>query len=554
MNAGSGTKPQQSRTPFSTAASFALWAYLLSPLAIYAWLNPGHNSFDRLFAFNVITSLLWMALAHFVVRRPAVLHLSLAPLYLLTAINLFLLATFGARLSSGYITIILTDHADTPEFLAAYARPVALCAFVLCLVYGLGLYGLRSLRRQRSPRLAVLAATLLVLAYGAAIGRSIVQGADTKSAVLDVASHEYGAPVGAVFQTALAVHLHRETSELRQQRNSFSFGVTKSSAVPGEVYVWVIGESARPDNWSLFGYARDTTPRLRAIPRLIPLPHMLTTAPHTAVAVPSMLSLRPITDWRSVVSQKTIVGAFNEAGFKTYWLSAQAADSWAGIIPQAAAEAKRRRYFEDGHDGALLDEMRQVLSGAAQGEKLLIVLHTKGSHFEYTRRYPPEFARFTAVNGTRRQQLVNAYDNSTLYTDWLLSEIISTLSNRAAPSTLVYASDHGENLLDDEKQLFGHAIGSDYDLRTAALLWFSDSMQRAHTDQIANVRSHAGAQISLSNLPQTVLDIAGIDARGLNPSSSLASSEFLTSPRWYMVRGDLRKDAVPPSTDTQRPP
>lgn len=545
---------QSISNPWSTAALFAMWTYLLSPLAFYVWLNRTDNLLDTLFVFTVVTSSLWLALAFFAVRRPFVLHLALAPLYVMTATNLFLLGTFGARLSSGYVTIILTDHADAREFFATYASSVTFAAIILCVVYLPGLYALHGMRRQRSPRLACLAAALLVIAYAAAIGRSIAQGADTKLAVLDVASHEYGAPVGAVFQTALAVHLHRDTSELRRQRDLHSFGVTTSSAVPGEVYVWVIGESARPDNWSLFGYSRDTTPQLRAIPGIIPLRNMLTTAPHTAVAVPSMLSLRPITDWRSVVSQKTIVGAFNEAGFKTYWLSAQAADSWAGIIPQAAAEAKRRRYFDDGHDGALLIELRQVLSNAAKGEKLFIVLHTKGSHFEYSRRYPPEFARFATANATRRQRLVDAYDNSILYTDWLLSEIISTLSRRDAPSTLVYASDHGENLLDDENQLLGHAIGSGYDLRTAALVWFSDSMRRDHANQVANVHRHADAPLSLSNLPQTVLDMAGIDARGLNRSLSVASSDFVTLPRWYMVRGDLRKEAVLPSAEKRIPP
>ena len=151
---------------------------------------------------------------------------------------------------------------------------------------------------------------------------------------------------------------------------------------PGkEIYVLVIGESSRPQNWSLFGYPRDTTPRLRQTPGVVPLSDMLTTAPHTAVAVPSMVSLEPIERWSSIVAEKSIVQAFNEVGFKTYWLSAQAADSWAGLIPQIAAEATRRRYFDSGYDGAMLPELRAILADATADEKVFIVLHTKGSHF-----------------------------------------------------------------------------------------------------------------------------------------------------------------------------
>ncbi len=175
--------------------------------------------------------------------------------------------------------------------------------------------------------------------------------------------------------------------------------------------------------------------RLRScskIPGLVPLPHMLTTAPHTAVAVPSMVSLQPIERWSAVLAQKSIVEAFNEVGFKTYWLSAQAADSWAGLIPQIAAEATRRRYFDSGYDGALLDEFRSILAHANADEKLFIVLHTKGSHFEYARRYPPGFSRFETSPPTRRQLLVDEYDNSIVYTDWFLSTAIAQLAQQQA--------------------------------------------------------------------------------------------------------------------------
>jgi heptose-I-phosphate ethanolaminephosphotransferase len=355
---------------------------------------------------------------------------------------------------------------------------------------------------------------------------------------------EMSVPVGAVFQTALALHLHAGASELRSKREQHTFGASKAFLADSEIYVWVIGEAARPDHWSLSGYARDTTPRLRAMQGIIALPDMLTTAPHTSFAVPSMLSLRPINDWPSVIAQKSIIEAFNETGFKTYWLSAQEADSWGGHIPQVAAEAKHRRYFDRVFDGTLLDEFRAILQGASQGEKLFIVLHTKGSHFDYARRYPPEFARFGSPGGSRRQRLVDTYDNSVLYTDWFLSEVITTLSQRGGHSALIYASDHGQNLLDDERQLFGHALGTRYDLAAAAFIWLSEGMRYSRPEQVQAVQRNAVAPLSLSNLPHSLLDLAGIDAKELDPQMSLFNPGFAPRPRWYIVRGELRQESA----------
>src|SRR3990172_3829900 len=82
--------PTPHPTSWQRLALMALWVFLLSPLALYTWLNAGKG---------------------------------------------LLVGTFNARLSSGYVTIALTDHAETSEFLSAYARPVALAALALVLIY-----------------------------------------------------------------------------------------------------------------------------------------------------------------------------------------------------------------------------------------------------------------------------------------------------------------------------------------------------------------------------------------------------------------------------------
>ncbi len=529
-------------TPMQRVALLALFTYLVSPLAIQAWLGGWHAVGDKLFVFSLLTSLLWLALAYVASTRPAMMHLLLLPLYVTTAVDLFLLANFGARLSSGYVTILLTDKSDANEFLSTYGLPVALVTAAFVLIYVPSVIAMRGYRRRASRRWAVAVGGLLLVIYGLAFGRGVFQGWGWRTAALDLAAHETSAPMGVAFQSAVALKLHADSKELREVRARFSFGATKAPSPSQEIYVWVVGESSRPANWSLFGYNRDTTPRLRATPGVVAMPYMLTTAPHTSVAVPSMLSLQPITDWNAIQGEKSIVGAFNETGFATHWLSTQDVDSWAGIIPQLASESKHRRYFDRGFDGALLAPLREIVDKASASSKLFIVLQTKGSHFDFSRRYPAEFARFSTPGGPRSASLVDAYDNSILYTDWFLAELINILDRKNLHATMVFTSDHGENLLDDDKQLLGHAVGNQHDLQTAAFMWFSQATRSAHADKISNAERHANARLSLADLPHSLLDLAGIQTKQLDLRKSIFQPTFEAKRRSYYVRGELRQE------------
>jgi glucan phosphoethanolaminetransferase (alkaline phosphatase superfamily) len=540
-------------TAMQRLALLALLAYLVSPMAIQAWLGGWSAVRDTLFMFSLVTSLLWLALVHFAAKRLALLHLLLLPLYVTTTVDLFLCTNFGARLSSGYVTIMLTDKTDVGEFASTYAAPIALVVVIFTLIYVPGLVALRGYRKRPSWRLAAGAGGLLLLVYVLVLGRGIYIGNGWSTSALDLAAHETGAPMGVLFQSSVALKLHADSQELREARARFSFGATKAPSSSQEIYVWVVGESSRPANWSLFGYHRDTSPRLRALQGVVAIPNMITTAPHTSVAVPSMLSLQPITDWSAVQAEKSIVGAFNEAGFVTHWLSTQDVDTWAGIVPQVAAEAQRRRYFDRGYDGVMLDALRQIIDGASANSKLLIILQTKGSHFDFARRYPPEFARFSTAGGSRKAALVDAYDNSVLYTDWFLAELISFLEGKNLQSTMVYTSDHGENLLDDDSQILGHAIGNRHDLQTAALMWFSAATRNAQAAKVSHAERHSTARLSLSDLPHSMLDLAGIQTSQLDLGRSIFNPNFVPTRRSYLVRGELRQEPAASTPDDLNP-
>jgi glucan phosphoethanolaminetransferase (alkaline phosphatase superfamily) len=400
------------------------------------------------------------------------------------------------------------------------------------------------MHKSRSPKLALLTAMVLVAAYSALTHHfHLWPGEPIELIALDDAAHEHSAPMGAVFQTAVALKIHADNVKTMERRSAFSFGASKAKQEGEEIYVWVIGESSRPDDWSLFGYSRDTTPRLRSTSGITAFTNMMTTAPETQLAVPSMVSLSPITDWAGVQAEKSVVSAFKEAGFKTFWLSTQDVDGWSGLVPQVAGEAGTLRYFNQSFDGALVDVFRNILKQEPRGtSKLFIVLHTDGSHFDYKNRYPQEFAHFFTPRGARRDDVVDAYDNSVLYTDSILAELISILRERDTDAALLYASDHGENLLDDERQLMGHTRGTQYDLFTASFIWLSDRLKQRAPEAVTNLRQHAQLPLSISNLPHSMLDLAGIDARKRDLKMSVFNPAFEVRPRYYLVNNEVKRE------------
>jgi len=527
----------------SRLALLAMWLFLFSPMVLQPLLGNGRGRLDQLYVLNLFTTVLWAGLLHFSIRRSVVLHLLLAPFYLTTAIDLFLIGMFSNRLSSGYVIIAIMNSTDANEFFAAYARPVLLAFVVMAGIYIFGLIAIRRLRFHHSRKMSVGCVSLLVAVYAALVVRGLHSNWSLKQTVLHIVGNEMSVPVGSAFQTSLALQVLAQESKLARQRDQHSFGARQLRANDNEIYVWVIGESSRPQNWSLFGYQRDTSPRLLATSGIIPLPNVLATAPDTSVAVPSMLSLWPVTDWNSILAHRSIVSAFNEVGFMTYWLSCQEPDGWGGVIPQVATEAKRPQYFDRAFDSAMLEEFRTILDSTVPGKKLFLVLHTKGSHFEYSRRYPQAFARFNVASGAHREQLIDSYDNTVLYTDWFLSEIIAMLTNRNGPAALIYASDHGENLLDDDAQLLGHGIGNQYDLRSAAFIWVSRPLRSKLSEMSKNATDNAGARLTLSNLPHSLLDLAGIEVAELDRSMSIFSPTFAERDRWHLVRGSLRSES-----------
>lgn len=313
----------------------------------------------------------------------------------------------------------------------------------------------------------------------------------------------------------------------------FQFGLTaKQDSIP-ELYVLVIGEAARSENMSINGYSRSTTPRLERRSHLVSFPYFYSQAGTTEQAVPHMISRIPATQHNEVNSEKTLPEAFQEAGFRTAWLTNKSRASYLQRVLESADvrfETGKDMNVTNNYDEYLLQPLQDLLVSGTK--KLFIVVHTMGSHWRYDTRYPASFEHFTPalgksfslsmINPSNKQKLVNAYDNTILYTDYFLDSLITMVEEQSVPAVVMYMSDHGENLYDDERQLIlhGNYSATRWLFHVPFIVWYSDEYAAIHPDKTQQLMTHADSRDNSSVLFFSMLDAAGIEY--INDTTSAA--------------------------------
>ena len=188
----------------------------------------------------------------------------------------------------------------------------------------------------------------------------------------------------------------------------------------------------------------------------------------------------------------------------------------------------------------LVDAVKTWLDAPEQrGRSAFVVLHTQGSHYVFPDRYPETFRRFSGASD-EHQRLIDSYDNTIAYTDFVLDSLIGVLEADKRPAALLYVADHGENLRDDERNLFGHFICNDKDIPIPMLLWFSKSLAKVEGERMEATRSHLSRRVSTTAVFDTLLDLGGVSIeRGTTASRSLVRPTFRESPR-LVVTNDGR--------------
>jgi len=323
-----------------------------------------------------------------------------------------------------------------------------------------------------------------------------------------------------------------------------------------QVYVLVIGEASRPDRWQLNSYGRETNPLLSKEANLVPLTDVLTPWTFTDSAVPIIVSRKPENERSRLFGEKSIVSLFKEAGFHTTWLSNQARQNASSPLGLPAFEADELRYLNVAsnnifgrttYDELLLPALRKVLGRPER--KQFVVLHLLGSHDSYQKRYPPLFNHWRPSASdpitsddsemALRQKFNNSYDNSILYTDYVLSNVIALLRKDDSLAGLFYVSDHGESLLDGQCPQSGHGQTGFYNYPVSAFVWLSQPYSNKYPDAVQNLRLHSNSKLTTANTFDSLVQLAHITYRNATTSKGIFSSAFRETPRLVNVGSNI---------------
>ncbi|MBD9553041.1 phosphoethanolamine transferase EptA [Pantoea sp. PNT01] len=292
--------------------------------------------------------------------------------------------------------------------------------------------------------------------------------------------------------------------------------------------ILVVGETSRAANFSLGGYQRPTNPLL-AKEDVVYFHDFSSCGTSTAVSVPCMFSNMPRRHYDDALAshQEGLLDVIQRAGLSVLWHENDAGCKGAcDRVPNQDMTAlnlpgmciKGECYDEILFHG--LEEYINQLQGSS-----VIVLHTIGSHGPtYNHRYPPEFGKFKPTCETNQiqecsqEQLVNTYDNTILYADYIVDKAIELLKAHQEKFTtsLVYLSDHGESLGEKGVYLHGlpYAIAPEVQTRVPLLIWLSpDYQQRYAVDYTCLSHQGSTQKYSQDNLFSTMLGITGVQTR-----------------------------------------
>jgi lipid A ethanolaminephosphotransferase len=443
----------------------------------------------------------------------------LAVLFITTALATHYMNSYGVYLDTDMLRNVLhTDHKESRELMTPSLLLPLLFYAVLPIAV---LWRVRLKRRGWGKTLGLRLVFLLGVALVGSTG-SMLSFQPLSALMRNHREVRYLAtPINYI--VALRQTLKSDSPIKRQPKLPIEHDAMATARAPESrprLLLIVLGETARAQNWGLNGYARQTTPEL-AQTGVINFPDMHSCGTSTEVSVPCMFSPygRHDYDESKIRAHQSFLHVLNHAGIAPLWRDNQSGCKGVceGLEIQQLDDSKNPALCKDGRcmDEILLDELATQVR-AKPGDRV-VVLHQLGSHGpSYFQRYPAQFRRFTPTCETAelgsctREQIVNAYDNSILYTDHFLDRAIGTL--RALPdydTAMIYLSDHGESL--GEKGLYLHgvpyAIAPAEQTRVPMVMWFSPEFAQNRGLDLKCMRQRSTQRADQDNLFSSVLGL-----------------------------------------------
>lgn len=289
-------------------------------------------------------------------------------------------------------------------------------------------------------------------------------------------------------------------------------------------FVIIIGESTNKNNMSLYGYKRTTTPRLEALSKdenFIKFTAAYSAHTHTTQTLTYALSAKNQYNDLELSKAITILELAKLAGFKTAWISNQAKfGMWGSPLANIASSADYSVFLNENDHDNKLDELLlpelEKYKNVTKSPKNLIIIHTIGSHVRYADRYPSAFATFGLES-------VDRYDNSVLYSDFIITEILKSAKGFENFAALLYFSDHAENLsglMHDSNQFRFHMTYIPF------IAYFSPEFSKNNEDLISTLKTHQNSVWTNDLLFNLLSSLLGIKSSLDEPNNDISSTLY----------------------------
>lgn len=298
----------------------------------------------------------------------------------------------------------------------------------------------------------------------------------------------------------------------------------------------VLGETGRSGNFAINGYARPTTPQL-AKENIASQRNAWSCGTSTAASVPCMFSNLGRAGFESrPANYEGMLDVLQHAGLAVLWLDNQAGCK--GVcdrVPNVSTLQLKVPGLCDGGecmDEVMLhgiDERIAALPAERRAKGVVVVMHQMGSHGPaYYKRSPPAFKKFlpectsNSLQSCERDALVNAYDNSIVYTDHLLASAIGWLKSQEARSApaMLYLADHGESLGENNLYLHGmpYGVAPDVQKRVPWITWLSPAFEQRSRVTTACLQKQLDAPVSHDNYFHSVLGLMNVTTSVYTPA------------------------------------
>ena len=485
---------------------------------------------------NIILPLSVYAFLFSLWRRVGLTTLLTLPIMCLASFQIVLLFLYGGSIIGVdmFLNVATTSVSEASELLGSLLTAIG---FILILYVPPLVYAFLAVSRRMNLTQKFIRKYRKVAAVGLSL--SVFMTICCSIYVKDYTVKNYLFPINIFKNLELAFERVDNLKNYEANSRNFAYNAvsTRPDTLP-EVYVMVVGETSRGNNWQLAGYDRPTNPRLSETKGVVFYPKTITQSNTTHKSVPMIISDLDATCFNDIDTHKSVLTAFKEAGYKTYFLSNQKRNR--SYTEFFSNEADSIYYIPDftnelTYDHDLVKMMNDIVVNDTINKKKFFVLHTYGSHFNYLDRDPENYAYFTPdrfdnANLKSRENLINAFDNTIRYVDSCLADAINALDSLDCSAALVYAADHGEDIYDDKRKRFLHAspIPTSYQLHVPMIVWTSEELDEINPDFRKGLEGNTSKTVSSTvALFHTICTLAGLDMPSLKENESLTSCDIV---------------------------